>query len=71
MRKVKNIGGGAHDGEDRNGNLTCGVHVELSAIFHLYSQREYRIVIPYTQDKVKIERSSEFSIVEDNQKQKN
>ena len=37
---------------------------------HRYSIGEYRIVIPYTQDKVKMEISSEFSIVEDNQKQK-
>ena len=69
MRKVKSIGEGAHDGEDRNGNHTCGVYVELSANVHLSSQREYRIVIPYTQDKVKMEISSEFSIVENNQKQ--
>lgn len=70
MRNIKNIGSGAHDGEDRNGNHTCGFHVELSANVHLNSQRGYRIIIPYTQDKVKMEISSEFSIVEDNQKQK-
>lgn len=36
---------------------------------HRYSIGEYRIVIPYTQNKVKMEISSEFSIVENNQKQ--